>query len=429
MTGTALAAVPTQLPAFLQRQDLVQAAQQFNTSAIGGIKAGGFPRLSKAGSRFYIIDNSAENPRQMITNLDSATQQWVPATYVDVVVVGANPNLSKTYYEGQFVPGEDREPDCSSDDGIRPDPHITDPINPSCTTCPMNVWGSKKTPEGKDTKACSDSKRLVIIPAADLRGLKAMALQVTPAELKEWGVFVRSLNRSGHEIPVFGTICRISFDINVTFPKLIFSFLRLVSAEEFAIIEERMASEEVKNIEKPSRSGGATAPAAPSQKQATPAALPTPPTQPDPAPVTTAGVSFTVHPEQSAPPPAAPAQEDPATGLTPEQVAAIQTVGGPNSPIGQQILAAARAASSVPPAPVQQAPAATPVKRRGRPAKTAETPAAQPTAPETPAQTAAPASAQTSFASSPAAVVVPAGSTQGSQLDELLAGVMGGAAR
>lgn len=455
MSGTAVATLPAQLPAFLQRQDLVQAAQQFNTSALGGIKAGGFPRLSLAGGRFYILDNSAENPRQIITLQDAATGAWVPASYISVVVVGANPNLSKTFYEGAFVPGEDKEPDCSSDDGQFPDPHILNPVSQACATCPMNAWGSKRTPEGKETKACSDSKRLVVIPAAGLKDFKALALQVTPAALKEWGTFVRTLDRSGQSIPVFAVVVRLAFDINVTFPKLTFTFERLLSEEEFAIVQQRMASDEVKNIEKPSRAPRTTTPALPAlPAPAAPAAEPqqaqaAPPVAPANPTLQAAQVSFGPAPVATSPAvPAAPTPSilvtpsDPLAGLSPETIAAVNAMGGPTTPVAQQIIAAARAVAAQGIAPQVQAAAPVPAeapKRRGRPAK-AQEPAATPAAPAVsfgpapaPAQPAAPTvpvapagNPAGGFASSPAAVVVQGGGVA-SELDALLAGVMGGA--
>lgn len=465
MSGTALAIPAGNLPAFLQRQEVMQQAEKFNAAAMGGLKSGGFPRLSIAGSKFFILDSSAEVPRQLIT----VEQQGipVPAMVLSVVVVGANPGISKLYYEGAYVAGDDREPDCSSDDGVLPDSHILEPMHNACATCPMNAWGSKLTPEGKEVKACADNKRLVIIPAGDL-SYKAMALTITPAMLKDWGAYMRAL--SNRNIPVHGVVTRLMFDSTVSYPKLNFSFERFLDEAEFARVMQRMDSDEVKNIEKPVRAPrqapaslpapAATIPAAPAHiAPATPTVSTTPAPAPAPATAAPAAVS-------PAPAPA-PAPVDPLAGLSPEQVAAVNAVGGPSSPVGQTILVAFRASM---PATTQAAVAVTapsqdpaaaaaaaavaaqpPAGRRGRPRKTQEAPAASPTPPASetgshatasfgvqPQQTPPPAApaatpepapaqaapAQTGFATSPAAVIVPPGGNLGSQLDALLGDIM-----
>lgn len=479
MTGTAVAVqqntLPTALPDFLQSQEVVAQVQAFNAAAMGGIKSGGFPRISVSGSKFFIIDSSAENPRQLITTTypdpnAPGGMVSVPAAVLSAVVVGANPNLSKVYYEGPYVPGDDREPDCSSDDGIRPDAHILEPRNNACATCPMNAWGSKITPQGKETKACADSKRLVILSAAPgaLQNYKALALNITPAMLKDWGVYVRSLSQ--RQIPVHGVVTRLTFDPTVDFPKLNFTFERFLSKDEFDVVVRRMQSDEVKNIEKPVRTPSTPALAAPTatalpQIPAPPAHIPqTPPpapvAAPQPAPAPVAADPFSgaaaavaqVQPTTTAPSPAAqpappPAPVDPLAGLPPEVVATINMVGGIGSPAGAQIAAAARAAAgNAPPPAVAQAAAtvaADPPKRtRGRPAKTQPADPQPPAAPAAPVAAApeapppapaaasapqpAPAQLTTGFASSPATTVVPAGTGIASQLDSLLEGIMKG---
>ena len=457
MTGTAVQTIPTNLPAFLQRQDVVQQAEKFNAAAMGGIKTGGFPRISLSGSKFFILDNSAEVPRQLITVKDPSGTVDVPAMVLSVVVVGANPGISKLYYEGPYVAGDDREPDCSSDDGLRPDPHIAEPMNNACATCPMNAWGSRTTPQGKEGKACADGKRLVVIPAGHL-SYKAMALNITPAMLKDWGAYVRALSSKG--IPVHGVVTRLMFDPTVDYPKLNFTFERFLSEDEFAVVEKRMDSDEVRNIEKPVRTAAPTPAALPAPAAAIPAppahiAPPTPPAAPAPAPAPAPSASFgtsaapapaPVQPTTIAPlPEAPPAPVDPLAGLPPEVVAAINTVGGITSAAGAAIATAARNAANPQPDPaIAQAAAAVanaepPKSGRGRPRKNAA-PEAAPPAPPPAAPTAPPpaaaapvppppppaAPAQTGFSASPAAVVVAPGGGVANQLDSLLAGIMGG---
>jgi hypothetical protein len=247
---TALATLQnTQLPAHLQGASAQSLA--LNDAALGGIKSGGFPSISIKGAKFHIKDPAAENPfvTIMVTMQDGVTQ--MPAPYLDLVVIAANPALSKKFYDGPYDDSaDDKSPDCSSEDGLAPDAHITSPVSASCALCPKNAWGSKITPQGKETKACSDSKRLVIIPSAAL-DFKALALDITPAALKEYGAYVRTL--SARNIPIIGVVTRVTFDPTAAFPKLKFDFQRFLSAEEFTQVQARIDSDEVRNIVAPKR--------------------------------------------------------------------------------------------------------------------------------------------------------------------------------
>lgn len=246
---TALATLQnTQLPARLQGVN--SAMMALNDDALGGIKAGGFPSISIKGAKFHIKDPAAENPFQTImVAMQDGTK--MPAPYLDLVIIAANPALSKKFYDGPYDDdADDKSPDCSSENGITPDAHITTPVSSNCATCPKNAWGSKITPQGKDTKACADSKRLVILPSASLN-FKALALDVTPAALKEYGAYVRTL--SARNIPIVEVVTRVTFDPTASFPKLQFEFLRFLSDEDAAFVKERIDSDEVRNIVAPKR--------------------------------------------------------------------------------------------------------------------------------------------------------------------------------
>ena len=135
-----LVPVSIQVPAHLAAR--VGAPSALALSLTGGISSttGGFPRISIKGSRFRIIEGDTE------TVLDQ--------TFLDVVVVGANPRLSKQWYAKAWTPdSEPSAPDCFSLDGIGPDPESTSPQNDLCASCPQNAWGSKITPQGQQIKA------------------------------------------------------------------------------------------------------------------------------------------------------------------------------------------------------------------------------------------------------------------------------------
>ncbi|MEI2419751.1 hypothetical protein V6O07_05720, partial [Arthrospira platensis SPKY2] len=95
-----------QIPAHLAAK--VGQPSALSQSIAAGISSGqAFPRISIKGSRFRIVEDGTE------TVLDT--------TALDVVIVGANPKLSKTYYAKVWdKDAEPTAPDCYSLDGTRP---------------------------------------------------------------------------------------------------------------------------------------------------------------------------------------------------------------------------------------------------------------------------------------------------------------------
>ena len=290
------------IPAHLQVG--TEAARARNLAAMGGIKAGGFPRISQGGGKFHLIEG---DQKTLITDPNNPE---LPSMQLEVVVVGFNPMISKTYYAGKWEPGDADEPDCSADNGTVPDAGVPKPQCTNCAACPQNVWGSKISEHnGKQIKACSDNKRLVIVRADDIVDGQAISLTITPGALREWAEYVKALDSKGIEVST--VVTKVQFDPTVTFPKLVFKFGRYLSAEEVAAVRIREAGEDVRMIASPK----------------------------------TPAVAGTVVPVSQAPAPApaapapAPAEAEWKTGIPANIVAAIEAVGGPDSPGGAALVA------------------------------------------------------------------------------------------
>ena len=198
---------------------------------MGGIGGGGesFPRISIKGSRFRIKDGDAE------TVLET--------TALDVVTVGANPHPSKTYYASDWDPNADASaPDCSSLDGIRPNPDSSAPQNDICATCEWNKFGSAKNGQGK---RCADKKRLAVVAADDPTG-PIYLLEVTATAMKSLNVYQKELIMRGMGPEVVRT--RVSFDTNATYPKLQFGFGGFLDEETMEAVAPLFNSAKVKEI-------------------------------------------------------------------------------------------------------------------------------------------------------------------------------------
>lgn len=333
--STAIAVIP-EIPSYLQTS--TDAARARNLAAMGGIKAGGFPRISIGGAKFHMIDG---DDKILLTDPNNPE---LPAMQLEVAVVGFNPGISKIFYKDKWAEGDAGEPDCSSDDGITPDPHVATPQCTNCAGCPQNQWGSKISEQGKQIKACSDNKRLVILPVAELDESKAIAFTITPASLKPWAEYVRLLDSKGVEIST--CVTKIQFDPTVTFPKLQFKFGRYLTPEELAIVRQRETEDDVRLIASPRKS-------APQPPRAAAPAAPAQPAAPAPAPAPVAPAA----PAAPTAPAAAPAEAKPEwkNGLTDQIAAAIEAVGGPDSPGGAALLAQFKPAAPAPAEPPKPA--------------------------------------------------------------------------
>lgn len=199
----------------------------------GGISGGSdFPRISIKGARFRIIEDG--------------TETVLNQTSLDVVVVGANPRLSKTWYAKEWnKDAEPTAPDCYSLDGVSPHPDATSPQNDLCANCPHNAWGSKVTPNGQQVKACSDKKRLAVVAADDASG-PVYLLEVTPAALKGLNTYQKELSVRGITPEIVRT--RISFDTDASFPKLAFSFGGFLDEATMEVVDGLFNTDQVKEI-------------------------------------------------------------------------------------------------------------------------------------------------------------------------------------
>jgi hypothetical protein len=188
-----------------------------------------FPRISIRGNRFRLVDDGTE------TVLETAK--------LDVVIVGMNPKMSKTFYAKAWNPeAEPTVPDCYSLDGIKPHPESESPQNDLCASCSHNAWGSKIGSQGQPLKACKDQKRLAIVAADDPDG-RVYLLQVTPAALLGLNAYQKELSMRGIPLEIVKT--RIVFDTVANFPKLKFGFGGFLDDDTYASVKPMFGREDV----------------------------------------------------------------------------------------------------------------------------------------------------------------------------------------
>lgn len=232
------ALVPTnvQLPAHLS--DRLGGPSALAGAMTSGIASGGtgFKRISIRGGKFRIREGS--------------TETILPDSVLRAVIVGASPNVTKSFYKGAYNPKAadvEKKPDCYSNDGIRPANDASDPQAQQCATCPQNAWGSKITDAGTKMKACADQKRLAVISADDHSAEPEVYLfQVTPAALTQFRQYGELLSSKG--FPPELCITEISFDPKEAYPKAQFKFGGFIDQGQVEVVDKLVNSQIVRDV-------------------------------------------------------------------------------------------------------------------------------------------------------------------------------------
>jgi hypothetical protein len=216
------------VPAHLRNLELDE-----TTKALMGSGSGG-KRISIRGGVFRMMVDGKE----IAQNEDRA---------MNIVIVAANPSVSRSYYEGTYQEGQSTAPTCWSNDGVAPDPKSDTPQSDKCATCPQNIKGSGQG----DSRACRYSQRLAVVLENDIRGdvyqltLPAQSIfgaaESGKMPLQAYAKFLGS-----HGLPVTAVVTEMRFDTASATPRLTFKAVRPLEAGELATAQDQGRSPEAK---------------------------------------------------------------------------------------------------------------------------------------------------------------------------------------
>jgi hypothetical protein len=226
-----------------------------------------FPRISIRAGRFRLVEDGVET---------------VVGINMDVVVVGVNPRVSKVFYGKPYDPAAtDMRPDCFSNDGLKPDASVENPVCGNCVACPHNVLGSKVLPSGAKSKVCADQRHIAVVPAADPS--KTYALTIPVSGMKGFREYFKDLNN--YNIAPQEVVTELGFDTSTSYPKITFARKGFVPEKAIEKVDAIVASEEVKEITREVPINATRQLAAPAPTQAKPASIAAAvPAEPEPAP-------------------------------------------------------------------------------------------------------------------------------------------------
>lgn len=221
-----------QLPAWLAQEAASSASEL--TAGVGA----GFPVMSIKGKVFALVSGGERTPLMNPNDNDE------PATSINVVILKANPKLSKVFYASGYTEGSDAKPDCFSHDGERPDPSVEKPQCKTCAACPKNEWGSKITEDGKKGKACADSRRIAIANVDDIDN--PILLRVPAATLRPLAEYGQALAQ--RNVPYSAVLTKIGFDRDAASPKLTFKATGFLEREQYEQVKAVAAGDVVASI-------------------------------------------------------------------------------------------------------------------------------------------------------------------------------------
>jgi len=227
--------IPTTMPAAIINR-LREADQSLTIPTVSGPI---FPRISSNRRMFSIVESGADP-------IVIKDEQGNPVHQLDVVILGANMGVYKTFYaKGYDSKAAVKEaPICWSATGEAPHPSVDVKARQSdrCATCKQNVFGSKINPNGKKAKACSDSKRLLVVSPDDLEGPIYM-VNISATALKSLNTYHKYLNHNNAVVQQVAT--RLSFDESSDVPVFQFAYVGALTQEDFNKVIKRLEEPEV----------------------------------------------------------------------------------------------------------------------------------------------------------------------------------------
>jgi len=200
------------------------------TSATDAALSGGYDSFATVSIKGKVWSIRHQGEEEIVKNKDGSPMQALP-----VVIVGVAASNSKTWYSSGFTQESRNAPDCSSIDGVRPDPASPKKQSALCADCPRNVFQTRMTNDGRTTKGkeCQDSRRLAVVPLGDLDNEVwggPMLLRLPVMSINNLRDYARLLRHKGAKIDLVGTA--LKFDYSVTYPRVEFEAIRWLSDEE-----------------------------------------------------------------------------------------------------------------------------------------------------------------------------------------------------
>lgn len=167
---------------------------------------------------------------------------------INLIIINALPKVSRIFYKEKFDPNKEATlPNCWSNLGDKPEAAAKDPQHANCVDCPQNIKGSGEN----GGRACRFERRVAVLVEGDDSG-DVYQFKIPSKSLFGKGTgnvhpfesYVKFLLANG-ESPD-NVVTNVSFDANADTMELLFTPLRNISDEEYAMVKAAQAKPESK---------------------------------------------------------------------------------------------------------------------------------------------------------------------------------------
>jgi len=167
--------------------------------------------------------------------------------HMNIIIVKMAHKASRMLFDKPFVEGDTTSgPLCWSTDSNTPDESVDTPQAATCSACPHSIKGSGTN--GTGTKCGLFWKTAVVLPNDPSGDIMELRLAATSAFGEEkngkrpFRPYIQHL--ASHNVSAGRIITRMEFDLDATYPKVVFSPVSGVPAEHLDIISEQAKTKE-----------------------------------------------------------------------------------------------------------------------------------------------------------------------------------------
>jgi hypothetical protein len=201
-----------------------------------------FPVIHIKGKAFSV---TKDGTRQLLTRV--IDDERVPVSSLNLIVIRVN-NKARVFYGKGYVEGESdgNKPMCFSHDGVAPDAASEAPQHTNCAACPNSQWGTRVSSDGQGGKgtACTVNNRMAVASPDDLSTVYLLRAPAgSRATFQEAVKLADSHGKDYNEVQM-----RVSFDQELSTPKLLFKPNAVLSDVTYAKVQELFHSQQVLDI-------------------------------------------------------------------------------------------------------------------------------------------------------------------------------------
>lgn len=167
---------------------------------------------------------------------------------INLIIINALPKVSRVFYKEAFDPNKEPTlPNCWSNLGDKPEESAGDKQHANCADCPQNIKGSG----ANGGRACRYQRRISVLvegdPSGDVYQFNVPAKSLFGkgnGNVHPFESYIKFLVANG-ESPD-NVVTNVSFDANADTMELLFTPLRNISDEEYALVREAQTKPETK---------------------------------------------------------------------------------------------------------------------------------------------------------------------------------------